>query len=90
MIYSRARSGTSSSTPWQGSSSPSYLVLSTKHPRCLTLNLFAERSGVGEKSAAVDCVGGEGEAHHGLRQVHPGRHHPLQADDQHCLQLCSY
>ena len=51
------------------------------------LYLFVERPGVGEESLTVDHEHRARGALHGLRQVHPGRVHPVQSDDQHCVQL---
>ena len=54
-----------------------------------SFSLFSERSGAGAESLAMDCFHWGKKANHRLWEVHPGRHHPRQAHDQHCVQLCT-
>ena len=56
---------------------------------CFILLLVLARPGPGAAGPAVDRVRRPREADHGLRDLHPGRIHPLQSHGQHCLQLGS-
>ena len=87
MIYCRARPGHQHTTFLMCSDSRIRTVLPCLSRHSCFL-FFLERPGAGEEGAAVDHEHRPRGAHHGLRQVHPGRVHSVQSNDEHCVQLC--